>query len=97
MKKIEIKELGLKSVFKVTMYVMIVPLFLLFLIGAALTVIGALLKQWELLVVGVVYLAFPVFLLPFYGAINTLIGLIYNTLSKKFGGLEVTIDETDRI
>jgi putative exporter of polyketide antibiotics len=93
MKKIEIKEIGLKSAFKVTLYVMIIPVAIMFLIGLFMLLIGLATRQWILVGMGIPYMLMPVFLLGVYGALSMLISLLYNKLSGKFGGLELTIEE----
>jgi hypothetical protein len=77
------------------MYVMVIPAALFFLISIFMVVIGAVVQQYEILIIGIFYLLFSVVMVPLYGAINLLVSLIYNALAKKFGGLEVTVKETE--
>lgn len=95
MRKLEIKELGVKSLFKVSVYIMLIPMALIFLIGIVLTIIAAALGMYELLIAGILYSVLPIAAIPFYGAIYMLMGLIYNAFSKRFGGLEMTVEEKD--
>lgn len=93
MKKVEIKELGIVSSFKATIYFTIVPCAIIFLLGLFLTIVGASIGRPELLFIGVPYLLMPVFMVAIYGLISMLNSLIYNKLAAKFGGLEVVIAE----
>jgi cytosine/uracil/thiamine/allantoin permease len=95
MKKLEIKEFGLKSLFKVSIYFLIVPMALIFLIGIVLTIAAAVFGIREMLIVGIIYSFLPLAAIPFYGAIYMLVGLIYNVLAKRFGGLEVNVEEKE--
>lgn len=97
MKKIEIKRLGVKSVFKVTLYIMAIPLGLLMLVGLAITLIAVALQRYELLVIGIPYMIMPIFMLGLYGLFGMLNALIYNLGSKYMGGLEVEIEEKPEI
>jgi uncharacterized membrane protein len=91
--KVEIKEVGIKSAFKTTLYLMSVPMGLFLLVSIIMIIVGAALQQREVLFIGIAYLIMPVFMLLFYGVISMLIALIYNGLSSKFGGLELTLKE----
>ncbi|MCX8132135.1 MAG: hypothetical protein N3I35_18810 [Clostridia bacterium] len=95
MKKLEIKEFGLISIFKVSIYIMVIPMALFILIGIIMCIAAILLKSGQFLFIGAVYAILPVVAIPFYGAIYMLIGFIYNTFSKRFGGLEITIQERE--
>jgi len=94
-RKIEVKKLGIKSLFKVTAYMMIVPLGIFFLIGLATLIIGSAIGQPEVRIFGIIYMIFPIFMIPLYGGIAALTGLIYNAFSKKFGGLECYIEDEE--
>lgn len=95
MQKLEIKEIGLKSVFKVTAYVMVIPAALFLLVAIIMAIIGAATGENEVLIIGIAYIFFSVLMIPLYGAINILMSLIYNAFSKKFGGLELTVKQID--
>jgi len=95
MRKMEIKKVGVVSTFKVTIYLMIIPMILMFLIGVLMAIVGAIARETGLLVGGIIYGLIPVFLLFLYGAISMLVALIYNWLSGKFGGLEIYVKEED--
>jgi hypothetical protein len=93
MKKIEIKEVGITSAFKATIYLSIIPCALLGLLGLILTIIGLGIGEKALLALGVPYLIMPVFMLLLYGLFSMLGALIYNVFAKKYGGLELKIIE----
>lgn len=93
LKKIEVKKLGLKSLFKTIIYLTIIPMTILFLIGLFLTVVGAIVGEWALLGLGIAYLFIPAIMILIYAGFGTLIGLLYNGLAGKFGGLELYIAE----
>jgi len=95
MRKMEIKKVGVVSTFKVTIYLMIIPMILMFLIGVLMAIAGAVTRETGLLVGGIIYGLIPVFLLFLYGAVSMLVALIYNWLAGKFGGLEIYVKEED--
>ncbi|RSK26700.1 hypothetical protein EJF36_07410 [Bacillus sp. HMF5848] len=95
MKKMEIKELGLKSVFKITLYIMVIPLILMALIGVIILIVGASIQNTEVSIIGGMYTAMPIFMLFIYAAINVLVALVYNVFSKRFGGLVVIYEEKE--
>lgn len=98
LKKIEVKKLGLKSLFKTIIYLTIIPMTILFLIGLSLTVAGAIIGDWALLGIGIAYLFVPAIMILIYAGFGTLIGLLYNGLAGKFGGLELHIaEENDQV
>ncbi|SFF14651.1 hypothetical protein SAMN04487969_11585 [Paenibacillus algorifonticola] len=93
MKKLEIKGIGTVSAFKATAYMMIIPSALLFLLGIILTMIAVVAQEPTLLALGIPYILMPVFLIGIYGAISMLVALLYGVLAKKFGGLELIVQE----
>ncbi|MHA0858075.1 hypothetical protein [Paenibacillus sp. CMAA1364] len=93
MKRIEIKEIGAISAFKATLYIACIPLAIMSLIGILMTILGIVLGQTELLYIGIPYIIIPVFLLGIYGVFSMLIAVVYNKFTKKFGGLEIVIQE----
>jgi hypothetical protein len=96
MKKIEISKFGLGSVFKVMMYLMVLPIAFCFVIGVVMAIIGAVTKAYHLLAMGVFFgIGYPVIFILVYGLFGTLMALIYNGLAGKFGGLELTIREIE--
>ena len=96
MKKIEINRFGLGSVFKVMIYLMIIPMILCFIIGIVMILAGVATRAYEFVGIGIlVAVGYPLFFILVYGLFGTLIALIYNWLAGKFGGLEVTIREID--
>ncbi|MBP3965099.1 hypothetical protein [Paenibacillus lignilyticus] len=95
MRKVEIREIGTKSMFKTTIYLMIIPMALMAFIGLMITIIGAATGKGTLLVVGIPYLVIPFFLVFFYGALSMLVALVYSAFAKKFGGLELTLVDKD--
>jgi ABC-type dipeptide/oligopeptide/nickel transport system permease component len=95
MRNFEIKKISLISAFKVTIYLMIIPLLLFFLIGIGLLIGGAISRTTELILVGGAYSIMPVFMLIMYGVFSMLAALIYNWLAGKFGGLELSVVDKD--
>jgi|GEM_PF-3384785 len=93
--KIEIKEIKPVSAFKTILYFSIIPFALIFAIGLLLTVIGAVISGTELLFIGIPYMIMPFFMIGIYGALGMLVSVIYNALSKKFGGLELTVEQKE--
>lgn len=93
MKKLEIKSVGVVSMGKTVVYIMLIPMALLVLIGFFALLIGILISQSEVAIFGGIYMVVPIFILGFYGVVSMLIGLVYNWLAGKFGGLEITLTE----
>ena len=96
MKKMEIKKVTPKSVLKVTMYMMVVPAALCFIIGMITALVGVLLQEMETFWIGIgVAVGYPILLVAIYALFSALIALIYNLLAGKFGGLELVVSEKD--
>jgi hypothetical protein len=96
MKKVEINKFGLGSVFKVMLYLLIIPIILCFIIGMVMLLAGIATKAYEFVGIGIlVAIGYPVFFILVYGMFGTLMALLYNWLAGKFGGLELTIREMD--
>ncbi|MFH0887775.1 MAG: hypothetical protein V1871_01030 [Planctomycetota bacterium] len=96
MKKIEINRVGVLSTWKVTTYMMIFPAVLCFLMGIAFVVIGIVVGQKQMWIMGIIMgVGYPVALTVIYGPMMMLMALIYNWLAGKFGGLELTIKEEE--
>lgn len=93
MKKLEIKSVGVVSMGKTIVYIMLIPMAIFLLVGFFALLIGILIKQGEVAIFGGIYMIAPLFILVFYGVIAMLIGLVYNWLAGKFGGLEITLTE----
>lgn len=93
MEKYEIKSFGLKSIFKVSIYFMTIPMALFSLIGLFMAIIGGITGELRLLFVGIFYIIIFIFMIPFNALIYMLIGAIYNMLAIKFGGLELQIEK----
>lgn len=93
MRKIEFKKLEVGSVFKVVIYLMIIPMALMSLIGLLVAVIGGFFGAAEAALFGGIYLFMPFVLIFIYAGMAALVALIYNLFAKKFGGLEVYIDD----
>lgn len=92
MSKKEVKSLGLKSLYKVTLYFMAIPVILCMLLGAFFISTGNL----ELRILGWVYVVgMPILAVVIYGPISMLMGLIYNKFSKKFGGLIIELEDKE--
>lgn len=97
MKKVEVKSLGIKSIFKTTIYMTSVPLAFMFVIGFFVLVIGLAMGQSKVALFGLPYMIMPFFMVFIYGLLGMLTGTIYNIFSKKFGGLELTIEEKNEL
>jgi hypothetical protein len=95
--KIEIKSLGVKSMFKTTLYFASVPLGLMFVIGIFSLIIGVVFGNTELVVSVVPFIVMPFIMIFIYGLAGMLIGVIYNFFAHKFGGLELTVKAEDQI
>ncbi|MTI67680.1 MAG: hypothetical protein FH753_13925 [Firmicutes bacterium] len=93
MKRIEIKKLDVKSVFKVLIYFALIPGVIMVLIGCIATFIGFITQESMAIFIGVGYMLMPILLVVFYGAFGSLFALLYNGLSNKFGGLELFIED----
>ncbi|MBM6619160.1 hypothetical protein [Bacillus suaedaesalsae] len=93
MKKIEIKQIGVTSMFKTILFIGSVPLALMALIGIIITIVGVASGNTELLFFGVPYIVFPLFMIGIYGLMGMLVAYIYNKFASKFGGLELVIEE----
>lgn len=97
MKKIEIKEIGIKSAFKSTLYIAIVPLGIMAAIGLLMAIIGVAIGQGQLIILGIPYIIMPFFMMGIYGLLSMLTALVYNKFSTKFGGLELVIKEQNEL
>lgn len=93
MRKIEFKKLDAGSVFKVMLYLMIIPMGFMSVIGLFVAIIGAAFGAANAVVFGIMYLFMPVVLIFMYAGISALGALIYNLFAKKYGGLVVSIED----
>lgn len=93
MKNYEIKKIGPFSAFKVALYFTAVISLLFFIIGLIIAIIGGFTGNTPLLIAGIIYIFMPIVMAGMYGAMAALFALIYNWLAKKFGGLEINIEE----
>ncbi len=92
MKRVEIKNIDAKSIFKVTIYVMIIPMVILMILGLIMLSLSN--EDPALKIVGIIYLVgMPVFTVVIYGPLSMLTAWIYNKLSSKFGGLEILLSD----
>lgn len=96
MRRIEVKKVAPVSVFKALMYLMVIPMGILFLIGVISALVGVALGETEVLWFGIAYTFVPFIMLGIYGLLSMLIALIYNLFAGKFGGLVLTINELDK-
>ena len=79
MKKIEVKEIGITSVFKVILYISVIPILFMLIIS---------------LLIGNITAFLPLILMPIWaGLLYMLIAFFYNIFSKKFGGLTLMVEE----
>jgi hypothetical protein len=95
MKRIEVKKVAPTSAFKATIYLMLIPMGIIFLIGIISALVGAALGETEVLWFGFGYAIMPIMMFGIYGVISMLIALVYNLFAGKFGGLVLTINELD--
>lgn len=93
MKSYEVLELNKKSVFKTILYLMIIPMALIFIIGLGIMVVGILIKEPFAVGLGVPYMIMPIILIFIYGLFSMLVALVYNKLARRFGGLELKLVE----
>lgn len=96
MKKIEVKKIGPVSAFKATLYLMMIPMGILFMIGIVSSLIGVAVGEKGVLMFGIMYVIMSFIMLGIYGLLSMLISVIYNLFAGKFGGLELTINELDK-
>ncbi len=98
MKKFEVKKLGVKSLFKATIYFMIIPSALFMLVGLVFLAVGLVSGVTKNIFMGVFFaFIYPLILLGVYGVMNMLMGLIYNAFAVRFGGLEFSAEEVEEI
>lgn len=93
MKSYEVLEINKKSFFKTTIYLMIIPMLLVFIIGLGIMVVGILIDEPFAIGLGIPYMILPIFLIFIYGLFGMLVALVYNKLAKRFGGLELKLVE----
>ncbi|MDW7675520.1 MAG: hypothetical protein SCK28_13410 [Bacillota bacterium] len=94
MKKVEVIRFEPKSIFKVIMYMMILPTVILLTIGLIILFLGLFTANTELLIVGaMMIIGYPLVLLIFQGLIGMLAAFIYNKFAERFGGLELQLNE----
>lgn len=95
MKKMEITNVTPVSAFKTTLYYLIIPFALMMVVGIIITIIGAVIGEGTMLMVGIPYIILPIILIGVYGLFAMLIALLYNGLSRKFGGLVITVKDVE--
>lgn len=95
-KRVELKKFGVGSVFKVILYMMIIPIALFLIIGLVTTLIGVATQTYEMIGLGIfIGVGYPIIFLLMYGLFGTLMALLYNAFAGKFGGLELTISDIE--
>lgn len=94
MEKIEIKEIGVKSAFKTIIYLMSIPLGIMFIVGILTTIIGTAIGQHGL-ALGLPFIIMPFFMIFLYGLLGMLIAIIYNYCAKRYGGLEIKFTQKE--
>lgn len=93
LEKLEIKKVTPGSAFKVTLYFAIIPVLIMILIGIIALIVGLATGESAAAIFGGVYIIMPVVMVIIYGAFGALFALLYNVLSKKFGGLEIYVNQ----
>jgi hypothetical protein len=94
LKKLEVKSVGITSMGKATIYMMLIPTAIILIIGLFTVFIGLLISEREVAIIGGMYSFIAIVMLGLYGAISMLCGATYNWLASKFGGLEITLSES---
>lgn len=89
--KIEIKSLGVKSMFKTALYIASIPVGLMFVVGVVALIIGIASGNQSIVVTVIPFIVMPFIMIGLYGLFGMLLGVIYNFFAPKFGGLELTI------
>lgn len=98
MKKIEVKRLGAVSVFKVVLYMLAVPICIFLLIGIIMMIVGAAMGKIEIIGIGALLgIGYPVLFIVLYGLMSMLGAVVYNFLARRFGGLEITVNESEEV
>lgn len=95
MKKIEVRELGISSLVKVTLYFSIIPIALMIIVGVLAFIAGLISGERAAIVFGMLYLAMPIAVVIIYGVTMAIGGVLYNAFSSKFGGLEIFIKDKE--
>jgi len=91
MKRIVIKKILPKTVFKAVLMAGAIP-YMIFLIFGIISVIINIIQNSE--IVKIMYTIYYLILVPIiYGLITMLLAASYNWLAAKFGGLEIDIEE----
>jgi hypothetical protein len=94
-KKVEIRELGISSLVKVTLYFSIIPIALMIIVGVLAFIVGLISGERAAIVFGMLYLAMPIAVVIIYGVTMAIGGVLYNAFSSKFGGLEIFIKDKE--
>jgi len=94
MKKFEVKKIGVKSMFKVTLYMMVIPAIFMLIAGIVILSFSSLDSGFR--TVGIIYLLFPILIVAIYGPLAMLMAWIYNVLAKKFGGLKLELSKSKK-
>lgn len=95
MKRVEIRELGISSLVKVTLYFSIIPIALMIIVGVLAFIVGIISGERAAIVFGMLYLAMPIAIIAIYAITTAIGGVLFNALSSKFGGLEVYIKDKE--
>lgn len=90
---VEIKKIGVKTAFKSVIYLSSIPLLLMILVGIGSAIFGLVTNNQQTLFFGLAYTLMPILMMFFYGLLGMLIAFFYNFFSKRFGGLELTLQE----
>ncbi|RPF54160.1 hypothetical protein [Aquisalibacillus elongatus] len=91
MNQVEVKRVGVKSVFKVLVYLLSLPLSIFFVVGIVASVIGMSTSQLDWVATFGPFIIMPFFFIAFYGLLSMLIAAVYNFLAKRFGGLKLQV------
>ena len=94
MKKLEVKKIEIIPLMKVAVYILVIPVCLMFIVGLVLLLVGLASSNTILAITGLILgLFYPLLFLAIYIGMGALQGLIYNVLANKFGGLEIKVLE----
>jgi len=99
MKRIEIKRIEGKTLFKASLYIGCIPAAIFILIAIIMLLIAAATKSSYLILTSVYLLFYGLIYTVIAGLIYWFLAFLYNTFAKYFGGIkmEINIEEVEQI
>lgn len=91
--KVEIKSVKPASVFKVSLYFMVIPFLMLSMFSIISILFGLISLESNFVVFGIMYIIVMGVAAAFSGVLYMLFAFVYNALDKRFGGLEIELEE----